>query len=162
MKEYLILRILLAFHLAGLTIMAGTTIIDFFTFKTFCRLMSDDINKASGLLPLMSAYGSFVRIGAVILVLTGASMFIISDGIWWQQLWFKIKMGLVVLLILNGMLVGNRNGVKLRSMAYDGLPDIMLRTADVRDNLNRFYITQLVIFFLIILLSAVKYDRNGM
>lgn len=86
MKEYLILRILLAFHLAGLTMMAGTTIIDFFTFKTFCRFMSADINKASGLLPLMSAYGNFVRAGAVILILTGASMFILLNGIWWQQL----------------------------------------------------------------------------
>ena len=162
MKEYLILRILLACHLAGLTMMAGTTIIDFFTFKTFCRLMSDDINKASGLLPLMSAYGSFLRAGAVILILTGASMFILLDGIWWQQLWFKIKMGLVVLLMLNGMLVGNKNGLRLRSMAYKGLPDLVRQTADIRDNLNRFYMTQLVIFSLIILASAIKFDRNGM
>lgn len=161
MKEYLILRILLAFHLAGLAMMAGTTIIDFFTFEMFCRLMSDNINKASGLLPLMSAYGSFVRTGAIILILTGASMFILLDGIWWQQLWFKIKMGLVVLLILNGMLVGNKNGVRLRSMAYKGLPDLVRQTADVRDNLNRFYITQLVLFSLIVLLSAIKYDKNG-
>ena len=160
MKEYLILRILLAFHLAGLTIMAGTTIIDFVTFKTFCRLMGEDTNKASGLLPLMSVYGGLVRVGAVILMLTGASMFILLNGIWWQQLWFKIKMGLVVLLILNGMLVGNKNGIKLRSMACEGLPDLVRRTADVRDNLNRFYITQLVIFSLIILLSAIKFDRN--
>ncbi|PSL29057.1 hypothetical protein [Chitinophaga ginsengisoli] len=160
MKEYLILRILLAFHLAGLTIMAGTTIIDFVTFKTFCRLTAEDTNKASGLLPLMSVYGSLLRVGAVILMLTGASMFILLNGIWWQQLWFKIKMGLVVLLILNGMLVGNKNGIKLRSMAYEGLPDLVRRTADVRDNLNRFYITQLVILSLIILLSAIKFDRN--
>ena len=162
MKEYLILRILLAFHLAGLTIMAGTTIIDFLTFKTFCRLLSNDSSKVSGLLPLMSAYGSFVRMGAVILILTGACMFIILDGVWWQQLWFKIKMGLVVLLILNGMMVGNKNGSKLRSMVYEGLPDLLQRTADIRDGLNRFYISQLVIFFLIILLSAIKFDKGGL
>ncbi len=162
MKENLFVRVLLACHLVGLTIMAGTTIIDYFTFKTFCRFMYDNDNKASGLLPLMAAYGGFLRAGAVILILTGASMLLMVDGIWWQQLWFKIKLGLVVVLVWNGMMVGNKNGTRLRSMAYEGLPDLVRRTADIRDNLNRFYIIQLVIFFLIVLLSTIKFNKNGM
>jgi len=45
MKTYLILRILLASRITGLTIMAGTTIIDYFTFKTFWRLADMMITK---------------------------------------------------------------------------------------------------------------------
>ena len=154
------LRILLAFHLTGLTIMAGTTIIDFFTFKTFCRLVDHGDNKAAlNLLPLMSGYGSFVRAGAVILILTGAGMFLIMKGIWWEQLWFKVKIALVLLLVLNGMLVGNKQGARLRNMASEGFPDFVQRTVHIRANLDRFYVIQLVIFFMIILVSAVKFEK---
>lgn len=159
MKTYLMLRILLAFHLAGLTIMAGTTIIDFFTFKTFCRLIDHSDNKALNLLPLMSGYGSFVRAGAAILILTGAVMFLMMKGIWWDQLWFRIKIALVLLLVLNGMLVGNKQGTRLRSMACEGFPDFIQRSAQIRANLDRFYITQLLLFFLIILVSTIKFEK---
>jgi len=159
MKTYLMLRILLAFHLTGLTIMAGTTIIDFFTFKTFCRLVDHGDNKALNLLPLMSGYGSFVRAGAVILMLTGAAMFLMMKGIWWEQLWFKVKIALVLLLVLNGMLVGNKQGTRLRNMACEGFPDFVQRAVHIRANLDRFYVTQLVIFFMIILVSAVKFEK---
>lgn len=159
MKTYLMLRILLAFHLTGLTIMAGTTIIDFFTFKTFCRLVDHGDNKALNLLPLMSGYGSFVRAGAVILILTGAAMFLMMKGIWWEQLWFKVKIALVLLLVLNGMLVGNKQGARLRNMASEGFPDFVQRAVHIRANLDRFYVTQLVIFFMIILVSAVKFEK---
>ncbi|WP_217602178.1 hypothetical protein [Chitinophaga sp. GbtcB8] len=159
MKTHLLLRILLAFHLTGLTIMAGTSIIDFFTFKTFCRLIDHSDNKALSLLPLMSGYGSFVRAGAAILILTGAGMFLMMKGIWWDQLWFKIKIALALLLVLNGILVGNKQGTRLRSMAYEGFPDFVQRTVHIRASLDRFYITQLLLFFLIILVSAIKFEK---
>lgn len=159
MKTHLLLRILLAFHLTGLTIMAGTTIIDFFTFKTFCRLIDHNDNKALHLIPLMSGYGSFVRAGAAILILTGAGMFLMMKGIWWEQLWFKIKIVLVLLLVLNGILVGNKQGTRLRNMAYEGFPDLIQRTVHIRANLDRFYVTQLALFFIIILVSAVKFEK---
>ena len=159
MKAHLVLRILLAFHLTGLTIMAGTTIIDFFTFKTFFRLIDHNDSKALNLLPLMSGYGSFVRAGAAILILTGAGMFLIMRGIWWDQLWFKIKIALVLLLVLNGMLVGNKQGTRLRSMALEGFPDFIQHSVHIRANLDRFYITQLLLFFLIIFVSAIKFEK---
>ena len=150
---HLLLRILLAIHLSGLVIMAGTTVVDYFTFKTFCRMSDAGDSQAQGLLPIMSRYGELVRTGAVILIFTGFGLLVLAKGVWWEQLWFKIKMGLVVLLIVNGMFVGNTLGLKFRKMAMD--------STDIRISLNRFYLAQLTIFLLIILVSVIRPDRNA-
>ena len=92
MNMNLFFRILLVLHLCGLTIMAGTTVVDYFTFKTFCRLANVGDNREQGLLPIMSRYGELVRIGAAILIFSGLTMLVLEKGVWLEP-WFKIKIG---------------------------------------------------------------------
>jgi hypothetical protein len=160
MNTPLFLRILLALHLTGLVIMAGTTVVDYFTFKTFCRLADGGDHRSVGLLPIMARYGELVRTGAVIIILTGIGMLVLARGIWWEQPWFRIKLALVVLLIGNGMFVGNKQGLKFRKLFTDSGPDLIQQTADIGATLNRFYLMQLTLFFVIILLSVIKLDRG--
>ena len=167
MNTPLFIRTLLALHLGGLTIMAGTTVVDYFTFKTFCRMTDEGNNRSLGLLPIMARYGELVRIGAAILILTGIVMLVLANGVWWGQRWFKIKLALVILLILNGMFVGNIQGLKFRKIVMDS-PALVQQIVDVRANLNRFYLMQLTMFLLIILISVIqpyrsstKWGRNG-
>ncbi len=161
MKTYLILRILLALHITGLVIMAGTTVIDYLTFKTFWKFADDGDNRAAlGLLPLMAKYGRLVRSGAAILFLTGIGMLVTVKGTWWEQLWFMVKMTLVILLVLNGMFVGNKQGFKLREMIGDNAPDFIQRATNIRGTLNRFYIIQLAIFIIVILVSVIRFDKS--
>ena len=160
MKTYLILRTLLALHIAGLVIMAGATVTDYLTFKTFWKFADHGDNRALSLLPLMAKYGGLVRTGAAILFLTGTGL-LVMEGAWWEQLWFKVKMALVILLVLNGVFIGNKQGHKFREMIAGNAPDFIQRTTDIRGTLNRFYIIQLAIFFIIILVSAIKFDKSG-
>jgi len=139
--------------------MAGTTMIDYVTFRTFLDKAGSNYRTSPGLLPMMAQYGTFVRAGGAVLLISGAVMLMLSPGVW-QQGWFRVKIALVVLLILNGTVVGNRNGVAFRKMAVENTSDFLQRSADIGATLNRFYITQLGLFFLIILISAVKFDRN--
>jgi hypothetical protein len=157
MKTYLILRILLALHLAGLVIMAGATVIDYVTFKTFWNFADNGDNQALGLLPLMSKYGAIVRAGAAILLLTGIGMWVMTAGALWEQLWFKVKMALVILLVLHGMFIGNKQGHKFREMVVANASDFVEHTIHIRGTLNSFYLIQLGLFFIIILLSVIKF-----
>lgn len=156
-KTYLAIRVILALHIMGIILMAGTTIIDYLTFTMF-REFADkgDMQSSFGLLPLMAKYGALVRAGAVIIILTGIVMFILKKGVLWQQMRFRIKMVLVILLSLNGLLTGNKQGIKLREAITANAADFMQHTADIREALDRFYLMQLVLFFLIILISMVK------
>jgi hypothetical protein len=160
MRTQLFLRILLVLHLTGLVIMAGTTVVDYFTFKTFCRLADEGDNRSLGLLPIMARYGELLRTGAVIIIITGIGMLVWTGGVWWVQTWFKVKIALVILLVLNGILVGNIQGVKFRKIFTDNSPDLMQQTTDISANLNRFYLMQLTLFFVIMLLSVIKLDRG--
>ena len=118
MNMNIFFRILLVLHLCGLAVMAGTTVVDYFTFKTFCRLANIGDNREQGLLPIMSRYGELVRMGAAILIVSGLTILVLEKDIWMER-WFKIKIGLVVLLVLNGILVGNSLGLKFRKMIID-------------------------------------------
>ena len=158
MKMYIVLRLVLAFHLSGLVVMAGTTVIDFVTFRMVLQQGDRDKNETNGLLPLMTKYGAIVRGAGAVLVITGIAMLTLAEGVWWQQVWFKVKMALVVMLILNGALIGNKNGLTFRKMISDYPASFMERSLDVRTALNRFYIIQMILFFLIILISSIKFN----
>ncbi|HEU4554605.1 MAG TPA: DUF2214 family protein [Chitinophaga sp.] len=160
MKTQIGTWILLALHLAGLVMMAGTTMVDYMTFKTFWMFADQGNTRSSiGLIPLMARYGALVRAGAGVLFITGIALLLLARGVWWQQPWFKVKMGLVVLLVLNGILMGNRQGVKLRGLVAAYGDAFVQHTGDVRLALSRFYIIQLTLFLLIILAGVIKPAR---
>jgi uncharacterized membrane protein len=154
-KTQIFYRLVLALHLSGIVLMAGTTIVDYYTFKFFCRLTNEGNSKALGLLPIMSKYGSLVRTGAGIIIITGIAMLLLSKGLW-QQPWFKIKIVLAILLLLNGMLFGKKLGLKFRSLFNENGTSILQDASAIKSNLNFFYILQLSLFFAIIVVSVVK------
>ena len=160
MKTQFFIWALLALHLSGLVLMAGTTVIDYVTFKTFWKLTDEGDNRFLGLLPLMARYGTFVRTGVALLILSGIGMLILSKDIWWQQCWFKVKMGLVALLILNGIFIGNKQASKFRKIIADNGPDFINQAKHVKSTLNNFYLIQLMIFFAIILTSVLAFTRE--
>ncbi|MDB4926827.1 MAG: hypothetical protein JWR23_2883 [Mucilaginibacter sp.] len=147
----------LTLHLTALTLMAGTTVVDYITFKSFWKLFYKEKEKAIGVMQVMATFSRLIGIGAAVLILTGIGMMALTNGVFGEQLWFRIKFGLVIILILNGAFVGRRQGVKLRKLinSEPGSPD---QVNAIRANLNKFYLIQLSIFFIIILLSAFKFN----
>lgn len=146
-------RLLLALHIGGIVMMAGTTLIDYLTFNTFWQLADAGDARALGLVPLMARYGLFIRAGAATILLTGLVLLLISRGVSWAQPWFRAKLGLVAVLVLHGILVGNKQGHLLREIVMTHAPDFLAFTADVRSNMNFFYPLQLALFFLTIVAS---------
>lgn len=158
MKMFIIIRVLLALHISSLIVMAGTTIVDYVTYRTFWGFADAADSRARGLLPMMEKYGAIVRAGGAMLLITGIAMLSLVDGVWWHQWWFKIKMILVALLILNGVLIGNKYGVAFRKQIAENGSDFVQNTSVIRVTLNRFYVGQLVLFFMIVLTSTIKFD----
>jgi uncharacterized membrane protein len=149
-KKQLFLRIFLALHLTGLVLMAGTTTTDYLTFNTFCRLADQAGSYSPDLLILMSRYGIIVRTGAILLIFTGIGMLVLSNKLW-RQPWFWIKLALVLTLIFHGMFAGNPQGQKFRALAIQKQP-----LAPARANLDKFYVRQLTLFFLVICVSVTR------
>ena len=149
----------LLFHITGITLLAGTTVVDFILTRKFWNLYTKDpqqgmlVRKMSDRLPLL------IVAGIVLILLSGVGMMAATRGVFDTMLWFRIKMVLVLIVILNGILNGRRLGNRLNRLLAADAP----RPADqplnrLRSRLNLFHITQLTIFFLIFFLSAFKFN----
>lgn len=145
---------LLVLHLTGLALMAGTTAVEYMTFRILTRSFTTERERSHGLLGLMKKLGILLGTGAALLILSGAGLLLITHGAFFRQTWFDIKLLVVLALILNGFMFGTRQEVKLKkSMDVDGVQSI---TA-IR-NLKLFYLVQMGLFFTIILLSVFKFN----
>jgi uncharacterized membrane protein len=150
--------VFLTLHLTALTVMAGTTLIDYIAYQTFWKLFDQKNEVPVDLLQLMNKLPRFLGIGAAVIITTGIGMMVLTHGVYGEQLWFRIKFALVVLIILNGLLVGRGQGMKLRKLLNEDIADVTGEIGRVRVTLNRFHIMQLTMFLSIIFLSVFKFN----
>jgi uncharacterized membrane protein SirB2 len=157
MNTAFLFPLFLTLHLTALTVLAGTTLIDFISYQTFWKVLDQDRQRSVGLLLAMNKFALLLRISAPTLILSGIGMMALTHGVFGEQLWFRIKFFLVVLLIANGLLTGRRQGLKLRKALSTDTLD-MTPISQIKATLKRFHIIQLVIIFAIIFLSAFKFN----
>jgi len=158
MNTSLCLPALLILHLTGLTIMAGTTIVDFTVFKTFWKHFNDDKDKSKGILTGTSKSSTLIGVGAALLVITGIGMMALTHGVFGEQLWFRIKIGIVLVLMLNGIFFGRKQGEELRMIMNNDKAYLAERVDQIKVNLNIFFTVQLILFFSIVFLSVFKFS----
>ena len=149
-----LLQSLVVLHLIGFLLFAGSTIADFFGTRQFWKQYALDASKAPAVLQAIAIFPIIVRIGIAVIILSGVGIMFMTNGVFGEQLWFRIKFGLLLLIIANSLLVGLRQQKKLKlALTTDtAIPE------KVKSNLNRFFLTQVACIFLIILLSVFKFN----
>jgi hypothetical protein len=158
MNTQTILNSLLVLHLTGLVVLAGTTFINYLLLKNFWKVFDLERDRSVTLYKAMAVFPRLTGIGIVLLILTGIGMMALTRGVFGEQLWFRVKFGLVIVLILNGVLVGRRQASKLGKIVTDRSPGTIQQIMQIRINLNWFHLVQLIIFFAIIFLSVFKFN----
>jgi hypothetical protein len=109
-------NIALVTHIVGITIMAGTTFIDFVTFRAFCSVFKTDKDKSSVLENYLYKLQRFLGIGMLLILASGIMMMVKLHEVWGAQLWFRIKMVVLLLIIINGLGLRRMVGSKLKSV----------------------------------------------
>jgi uncharacterized membrane protein len=143
----------LTLHLASLVLMAGVTLVDYLAYASFWKSLRQG-DQSVALLRVINQLPRWIGIGAAALILTGVGMMALTRGVYGEQLWFRIKIGLVVLLIVNSLVVGRRLGLRMRKVADLPAPEL----GHIRRGLNGFHLSQLAIIALIIFLSVFKFN----
>jgi len=110
MNTQTFLQTLLTLHITGLILMAGTTIVDYSAFKTFWKLIDQGRKDQLVLLEATSKFPRLTGIGAALLILTGFGMMILTHGAFWRAIMVQDKVCTGYYLILNGLVVGRRQG----------------------------------------------------
>ena len=156
MNTLFLLHLFLVLHIIGISLMVGTSVVEMFTFGAFRRSLNLGDAASIVLLDHLSRLGVLLGIGAALLVLSGTGMLFLTRGVFVHQGWFKVKLVLVAILILNGFGFGGRQMARLKKLmqpAAAGVPS----DAALRETLTKvrlFYATQLMIFLVIIGLSV--------
>jgi hypothetical protein len=160
MTTLTIYHISLVTHIVGLTMMAGTTFVDYVLFKQFWKQLA--INEAKGLAinEAMSKLPILFGLGITLLIISGVSMMAITHGVFGEQIWFRIKFGLVIIIIINGLAVGRRLGLKLRKILSEKASEknVEEKLFKVKSSLSLFHISQMALFITIFVLSVFKFN----
>jgi uncharacterized membrane protein SirB2 len=158
MNTLTLLQIFLIIHLTGLTLMAGTTVADYVTFNTFSGRMKAEKESPVYLLDLMAKLSVLLGIGAALLIISGIGLMYCTAGVYAHMIWFKIKMILLLLLILNGFLVKGRQESTLKKNITGNTLVLSEQVKGAIGGLRTFYLVQMGGFLVIIILAVFKFN----
>jgi hypothetical protein len=151
----ILLQVCLVIHLAGLTLMAGAIVSEYVVFSTFSKRFQRDGVISAGLVELAARFPAVLGIGAGALILSGTGLFIVTQGAFGHQLWFQVKILLIVTLVLNGFLIGGKYDRRLKEGIRVNEP-IEIRSAVT--GIRRFCLIQITVFLVIIILAVFKFN----
>jgi hypothetical protein len=137
--------------------MAGTTITEWVVFRSFVSLLKKQDKAALSLFRLLLGLGRLLLAGGVLLLLSGIGLTILSEGVYLQQLWLQVKLGLILLLPLNGLLVGSPQMKQVRNSLSSEDIGLHLAVHPAVRKLTLFHSGQLVVFLTIIILAVFKF-----
>lgn len=157
MDIFTLRQLFLVFHLSGMVLMIGTTVAEFVVFRVFVKSLNSQDKAVAGMLTLMSGLGKLLPVGGALLLASAIGLMAVTEGIYLSQLWLQVKPALILLLPVNGMLVGSRQMKRLKnSLSIEGEgPNTAARSSILK--LSRFYLVQLLVFFSIIILAVFKF-----
>ena len=153
-------QIALVTHIIGLTTMAGATLVAYVLTKQFWTQYATDKTKAIAIHEAGSKFPMLFAIGILLLILSGVTMMTITQGAFGKQLWFQIKFGLIITVILNGLAVGRRQGSRLTKILSEEAQGAYSKEKLIRikSNIWGFHISQLIFFLIIFTLSVFKFN----
>lgn len=158
MNSYTLFQICLLMHLAGLTLMAGTDIVEFVAFRNILKNYQTNKDAVVHQIGILSKLSVLLLIGGILLVLSGTGFLIITHNAFGSQLWFKIKIIFVLGLVLNGILMGQKSENRLKQSLMTGNIAKTQQVEDAMRAMIRFHFIQLCIFFIVVLMAVFKFN----
>ena len=152
-----LLQICLVLHITGIVLLGGTTLMNYVISRQFWTCVETDRNRAIVINSTTLVFGRITGIGGVLTILTGIGMVAILDGAVDAQLWFRIKMMLVLLIILNSLLFARPQNTKLKKILLAGNQSNN-ELSSVRSKMNLYYAIQLIMLVTIFVLSVFRFD----
>ena len=150
-------QVFLLLHLIGFILFIGTSITDFVTLNQFWKQYSQDKDKSLAVLQAMAKFPTLMGIGFGVIILSGVGMMAITHGVIGEQLWFRIKFGILIAIIIT-RIIGRRQGKNLKGLLAGTSNENTEEIKIVKRKLTLFHFAQLIMLFSIIILSVFKFN----
>ncbi|XZF15467.1 hypothetical protein ACTHGU_04975 [Chitinophagaceae bacterium MMS25-I14] len=147
----------LVLHICGISLMVGMTVAGFVTYRRLFDLLAEDKNSGTTLMATAGIFSRLQLLGGLFIISGGILMMIALQGIIMTQLWFKLKVSLLLLLIINVPLTFYPARIRLRQFLTATQPEAS-DLFKVRQLFNQFHMLQLLIFLGIFILSVFRFN----
>jgi len=97
----------LLLHIIGIATVAGVTLAGYIMLKQFRTQYTEDKQKGLLIIKATSKFSMFAGIGLLVQIISGMMMLAATEGAFASQLWFRIKM-IVVIFIIATMIILKR------------------------------------------------------
>jgi hypothetical protein len=159
MTTFSLLPLGLVLHISGIVVMVGTLFAGFLTNQQLWKCLPYDRERALTIVRATARYRVAGFLGGLVIVVGGILMMTAVHGVFMHQVWFKVKMGILLLLIVNMLVLERPAGKRLRRMLYsDQEPVDYPALSAARRGLFLFYLLQLGLFVLIFVFSVYKFN----
>jgi uncharacterized membrane protein len=146
--------VFLIIHLAAFALLTGTFVASIITSNQLWHFSKKDTAITRALLITSDKYNRIMGICAALIVTAGILMMVNMHKVYGGQLWLRIKMGLVLLIILFRILsVRSYNKFKRRLNN-----EAMASFDDIRKQTTVFQVVQLALIAGIIILSVCRFN----
>jgi hypothetical protein len=151
----ILFNIFLILHIAGVAIIAGTTLTAFVISKQLWVFVETDRQKAQIFNSNGALFGKMTGIGGMLTILSGIAMVVTMHGAFVSQIWFQIKMILVLLIILNASFFARAQNKKLGKLLAAGNTTYQFST--IKSKMNLYYAIQCIFLMTIFVLSVFRF-----
>jgi uncharacterized membrane protein len=154
-----LLHFSLVFHIIGMAIVGGSTLVAFVVQNQFWKQYEQDTGKGIAVMVAAAKVPRITMIGLSLLILSGMSMMIITHGAFGAQLWFKVKMIVLLIIIINALILRN-NGVMLKRLVTEDINgrEMNPELTSAKWRIRIFYLIQLSLIVTIFVLSIFKFN----
>jgi uncharacterized membrane protein len=159
MSTFNLLSFGLVLHITGIALMAGSTLGVFVSLRQLWKYVPSEQQKAALMLRNTSGYTIFFGLGAALILISGFLLLRAFQFSVTGQAWFRIKMGLVVLLFLNARIVAVPVIKKLQQLLSEDANAVMdlPQLFSLKRRLSIFHVVQFAMFLVIFVLAVYRF-----
>ena len=139
-------------HITGISLAAGTTFISFLVNRRFWKVYGTNQVKALTLAELSSRFPRITGLGIGLLILSGMYIMFLTKGAFGEQLWFRIKMALVILVIIINIVIN------ILEKRVKGMVNAEVNAGGLQRKVTTYYLIQLFLFLMIFVLGVFKFN----
>ena len=153
----MLLRSGLVLHITGIALMVGGAVAAFVIQGQFWKLLLSDKDRARLFSKAGSRLNRVQAVGGVLIITGGVLMMMALHGVVMSAFWFRVKLVLLGLIVLNTVITLMPAARKLRGLLAIAIPvsaEERVTVSLVRRRMRLFYLLQFLFFLLIFILSV--------
>lgn len=145
-------------HIVGISVAAGTSLLDLILLQYGWNIYRRHIQEGLVIERLVGRLQRLAGIGIGLLILSGVTMMFYLHAVWGQQLWLRIKMGVLFLIILNALTFRRILGRRIHTRMMQEPDARWTHAGSLRPGITLVQLVQILFFLVIFVLSVFKFN----